>query len=102
MENPTLRRINTLYYQLVRYITLNPEKIKLDENNEFYWRKNPIIQSKVNELLFSFNTEVTVLIQKGMDTAWGIANDEYNALTKRIYGGFYERFPHYLYKHPTQ
>lgn len=74
------RQIKSAYRNIIDEIAKITYRLKLNPNNEFYFRNNPEVSKAVNELLKELYTEVRGITVEGINTEWGLAVTKNNEL----------------------
>lgn len=74
------RQIKTAYRDIIDEISDITYRLKLNPNNEFYFRNNPEVSRKVNELLQQLYDEVYGVTVNGINQEWGLAVNKNNEL----------------------
>lgn len=74
------RQIKAAYRNIINEIVGITYNLKLNPNNEFYFRNNPEVSKAVNDLLKQLYTEINGITVEGINSEWGVAVNKNNEL----------------------
>lgn len=87
------KRVKRAYNKTIDEISELTYNLSLNPNNEFYFRNNPDVSEKVNELLKKLNDEVLGITVSGIDQEWGLAVNKNNELAIYAVGDALSELP---------
>ena len=86
-------KIKRAYQKTIKEVSELIYKLSLNPNNEFYFRNNPEVSKKVDDLLKSLYNEVYGTTVHGINTEWGLAVNKNNELAIYVMGDSLQELP---------
>jgi len=74
------KKIKTYYRKLINEVSGLTYNLSLNPNDEFYFRNNPKVSKKVDDLIKQLNYDVRGITVDGINTEWGLAVNKNNEL----------------------
>lgn len=79
-------QIRLAYLDIIKQVAKLTRTLKLNPNNEFYFRNHSSVNNKINKLLKQLYSNVYGITVSGANTEWDLAVEKNNAIAQYVFG----------------